>query len=211
LRTGRAGLPLWEQEDLFDLLNVWDGMRPGMPIDMGHKHKIRASFRSAYAFQCAMRDDMDAAVLAEGWNTCVLEEGGEKYVAILRSSMDALLEDLRLGKKVRFWSGGDDPAPPTHMRQTPMDGDAFHLSEEEVVKEHSTSPGAFMMGIHVYSDSTLLSWSGGTFGSRSSPCETVGPRVGGSHSLVRGLFWSKALLAAVAVVVVCLAAMLPFL
>jgi len=182
-----------------------------MPIDLGHKRKIRDSFRSAYAFQCAMRDDLDAAVLGAGWKTCVLEEGGEKYVAIFRSAMDALLEDLRSGKKVRFWSGGDKPAPPTHMRETPMDGDAFRLAEEEVVKEHSTKPGAFMMGIHVYSDSSLLSWSGGMFGSRSSPWETVGPHVGGSRSLVRGLIWRKALLVAVAVAVVCVAAMLPFL
>jgi len=211
LRTGRAGLSLREQEDLFDLLDVWDGTRPGMPIDLGHKRKIRDSFRSAYAFQCAMRDDLDAAVLGAGWKTCVLEEGGEKYVAIFRSAMDALLEDLRSGKKVRFWSGGDKPAPPTHMRETPMDGDAFRLAEEEVVKEHSTKPGAFMMGIHVYSDSSLLSWSGGMFGSRSSPWETVGPHVGGSRSLVRGLIWRKALLVAVAVAVVCVAAMLPFL
>ena len=207
LRTGRAGLSLREQEDLFDLLDVWDGTRPGMPVDIGHKRKIRDSFRSAYAFQRAMRDDLDAAVVGAGWNTCVLEEGGERYVAIFRSAMDALLEDLRSGKKVRFWSGGDHPAPPTHMCETPMDGDAFRLSEEEVVKEHSDKSGAFMMGIHVYSDSSLLLWSGGMFEHLSSRGDTVNLQWGGSHDRVRTVF-RKAMVAGVVLAVAGVAAVL---
>jgi len=211
LRTGRAGLSLREQEDLFDLLDVWDGTRPGMPVDTGHKSKIRDSFRSAYAFQCAMRDDLDAAVVGAGWKTCVLEEGGEKYVAIFRSAMDALLEDLRSGKKVRFWSGGDHPAPPTHMRETPMDGDAFRLSEEEVLKEHADKPGAFMMGIHVYSDSSLLSWSGGMFECLSNGADTVDMQRGESQDRVRTVFRKTAMVAGVALAVAGVAAVLaPF-
>jgi len=31
-----------------------------------------------------------------------------------------------------------------------------------VVGDNPTKPGAFLMGVHVYSDSSLLSWSGGT-------------------------------------------------
>jgi len=162
LRTGRGGLSLREQEDLFDLLDVWDGTRPGMPMDDGHDRALRKTFNSSYAFQCAIRDDLDAAVMGAGWKTCSLEEGGVAYVAIFRSAMDVLLAELRSGKRVRFWSGGDKPGDPTAMRETPMDGDAFRSNEEVVIGENPTKPGAFLMGVHVYSDSSLLSWSGGT-------------------------------------------------
>lgn len=125
LRTGRAGLSLREQEDLFDLLDIWDGTRPGMLIDDGHERALRKTFNSSYAFQCAIRDDLDAAVMGAGWMQCTLEEGGEQYVTIFRSAMDVLRAELRSGKRVRFWSGGDKPGEPTAMRETPMDGDAF--------------------------------------------------------------------------------------
>lgn len=41
-----------------------------------------------------------------------------------------------------------------------MDGDAFRLCEKEVVGTHGGS--SFVLGLHLYSDSSQLSWSGGT-------------------------------------------------
>lgn len=42
-----------------------------------------------------------------------------------------------------------------------MDGDAFRLWEREVVATHGGA--SFVLGLHLYCDSSQLSWSGGTF------------------------------------------------
>lgn len=65
------------------------------------------------------------------------------------------------GAGIRLWSGVGGPAPPTNMRQTPMDGDAFRLCERNVVDAHGNT--SFVLGLHMYSDSCRVSWSGGKF------------------------------------------------
>lgn len=42
-----------------------------------------------------------------------------------------------------------------------MDGDAFRMAEADVVGYNG--PRSCVLGIHVYSDGSLLSWSGGAF------------------------------------------------
>lgn len=40
-----------------------------------------------------------------------------------------------------------------------MDGDAFRLCEQEVIEANGLH--AFVIGLHLYSDGSRLSWSGG--------------------------------------------------
>lgn len=42
-----------------------------------------------------------------------------------------------------------------------MDGDAFHMCEAEMVSRHG--PTAFVMAVYIYSDSSVVLRSGGTF------------------------------------------------
>lgn len=154
-----AGLTGAELDHLYDLLDIWDRTKPGMPVDAGHNQSLRDVFKSPYAFQKAVRDDVDAAVLEAGWRRVTLAQNGDTLVAYFRPVLEVVLSLMRESKNIRYWSGGDQPAQPTSMRETPFDGDAFRMNEQEVVREHGSE--SFVLGLHVYSDATQISKSGG--------------------------------------------------
>jgi len=162
LESGGGGLSLEGIEKLWDLLDTWDRTRPGMPIDGGHDATIRDSFNSVNDFKNAVRDDVDDAVLGAGWLRCPLVVDGQKFVVFFRPVLEVILDMLKRGKDVRLWSGETGPAPPSNIRETPMDGDAFRLNETELMTEKKDG-SCFVLGFHVYSDASQLSWSGGTF------------------------------------------------
>lgn len=163
LDTGGAGLTLKEQDRLFDFLDVWDRTKPGMPVDGGHFLTLRRTFGSANAFRNALADDLDAAVNEAGWKKVVLTESDEQYEAYFRSVMDVVRGLVRETDPAEFmwWSGGSSPAPLDNRRETPMDGEVFKRFEAAVEEEHGQD--ACVLGLHVYSDSSQLSWSGGMF------------------------------------------------
>ena len=161
LQSGGAGLSLQWLEGLYDLMDTWDGTKPGMPIDDKHKQPIRDAFGSVNAFKDSMRDDVDDAALGAGWKKCTLVVDGERYVALFRPVLDVVLGMLNAGKTVRLWSGENGPAPPTEQRESPLDGDAFRKNEEALMEEKRDGK-CFVLGLHVFSDASQLSWSGGT-------------------------------------------------
>lgn len=128
-------------------------------MDGGHDQGLRDVFKSANSFKDALRDDVDDAVLEAGWQKVALEQNGDTLHAYFLPVLDVVLALLRESENVQLWSGGDRPASPTSVREAPMDGDAFHLNEEEVVREHG--PSSFVLGLHVYSDATQIYKSGG--------------------------------------------------
>lgn len=154
-----AGLTEAEQEDLYDLLDNWYGTKPGMPTDAGHHRKLRDVFKSSNAFKTAVRDDVDEALLEVGWRKITLEQNGDVFEAYFRPVLDVVMRIIAESGSVQLWSGGDRPAPPSTKREYPMDGDAFRLNEADVVRKHG--PGSFVPGLHVYSDATHVSRSGG--------------------------------------------------
>jgi len=164
LECGGAGLSLEGIEKLWDLLDTWDGTKPGMPMDDGHNKSLRDSFNSVNAFKDAIRDDVDDAVLGTGWLKCPLVVDGLKCVVFFRPVLEVILGMLRRGGDVRLWSGETGPAPPTNLRESPLDGDAFRLSEAALMEEKRDAT-CFVLGLHVYSDASQLSWSGGTLSS----------------------------------------------
>jgi len=159
--TGRpGGFSLKEQEVLFNLLDTWDRTKPGMVVDDGHHQTLREAFGTINSFKDALRDDVDDAVLEEGWHKCKLEEGGIVYEAYFRSVLEVALKMLRDAKGVKLWSGGDKPAPLTSNRESPLDGDAFRMCEAAVMADHGLD--SFVLAFHVFSDASQLAWSGGT-------------------------------------------------
>lgn len=161
LGVGGAGLSRREQRLLYAFLDVWDDHGQDSPMDATEDFSLRAVFPTPNAFVNALRDDLDDAVLSEGWKKVTVKEGGIEFEVCYRPALDVLLNMLSSSKNVALWSGETGPAPPMDKRETPMDGDAFRLCEEDVVANHGES--AFVMGIHLYSDSSQLSWSGGEF------------------------------------------------
>jgi len=161
LESGGGGLSLEGIEKLWDLLDTWDRTKPGMPIDGGHDETIRDSFNSVSDFKNAVRDDVDDAALGAGWLKCPLLVDGQKFVVFFRPVLEVILDMLKRGKDVRLWSGETGPAPPSSIGESPIDGDAFRLNEAELMAEKNDDT-CFVLGIHVYSDASQLSWSGGT-------------------------------------------------
>jgi len=160
LECDGGGLSLKGIEKLWELLDTWDGTKPGMPMDEGHDKSLRDSFKSVNAFKDAIHDDVDDGVLGAGWKKCPLVVDGHEYVVLFRPALQVILAMLKQGKTVRLWSGPNGPAPPSDTRESPMDGDAFRLNEAALM-EDKVDDNCFVLGLHLFSDASQLSWSGG--------------------------------------------------
>jgi len=161
LKSGGQGLSLQWLEELYDLLDVCDGTKPGMPIDARHNGPILDAFNTYNSFKDAVHDEVDDVALGAGWMRVMLVVDGESFVALFRPVLQVILAMLKAGKEVRLWSRDDGPAPQTEARESPLDGDAFRMSEAALMdqkKDHT----CFVMGLQVYSEASQLSWSGGT-------------------------------------------------
>jgi len=166
LEAGGAGLSLNEQAKLFEFLDVWDRTKEGMPEDAGHYQLLREAFPDVGGFRHALEDDIDKAVNEAGWKKVTLVELDQPYEAYFRSALGVTRALLKAaGDNVRWWSGESEPAPLNDRRETPFDGEAFKLCEKEVMDKHGDDSA--IIAVHVFSDASQLSWSGGTF-SRSS-------------------------------------------
>jgi len=159
LKTGRGGLSLREQKRLYELLVTWDG------ADGGAAGTLQGEFPRFNAFAQALADDLDAAVVAAGWRKVEIEEDGITYRAYYRPVLDVVLALLDGQRVIKLWSGEGSPAPRSDLRDAPFDGDAFRLCEEDVCG----LPGKnCVLGLHVFSDGSHISWSGGMFSGSAS-------------------------------------------
>jgi len=162
LSVGGAGLSLEEQRQLYEFREIWDGTRAGMSAEDADGAPLTYTFGSPSAFQNALRDDADAAINEAGLLKCTMSEGGESYTDFFTPVLEAAIDAISSSKRVRYWSGDNGPAPPTDKRESPLDGTAFRLCETDIVRQFG--PSTFALSLHMYSDSTQLSWSGGQFG-----------------------------------------------
>jgi len=160
LRTGRGGLTLKEQEELYNVINDLDAPM----ADGSAPPRISTSFQDATAFKRAISDDLDAAVLAAGWQKVTLKENGEQYHAYFRPVLHVVLALLDGRRVVRMLSGEGGSAPASNRRESPLEGDDFRACEAEVCARAGRN---CVLGIHDFSDSSRLSWSGGTFWARA--------------------------------------------
>lgn len=158
LEIGDGGFTHKELSVLYDFLDTWCGTKPGMPTDETDQMSLRDVFPSVNAFVDGFNDELRDAVIHTGWRKVLLTEGGVTYEAYFRPVLD-LIMSLAKQPGVQLWSGADGPAEPTDVRQTPLDGDAFRECEKDVVLNNG--PLACVLGVHVYSDGSRLSWSGG--------------------------------------------------
>lgn len=156
-QTGGCGLTIRDTRHLWDLFQEWESDSP--PQD-GHPKKLRDFFKTPHAFHQALSDDIDAAVHEEGWFSCRLTELGESFNAYYRPALRVVLDALMRAPSVRYWARGGDSDGPSNCRETPFDGDAFRLCEEQVLRDHGAA--AFVLGVHAYSDSCVISSSRGT-------------------------------------------------
>lgn len=161
LGGGSGGLSGEDQNRLYALLALWERTMPGASGDDGRRVPLQQSFKKPHTLRQALADDIDKAVVDGGWMVCDMDDGGVKHKEYFRCELRVTMQALSEGKVVRLWSGGDAVAPPTDRREDPLDGDAFRESEAEVVHTHGEK--AFAAAVHLYSDSCVMSWSGGKF------------------------------------------------
>lgn len=162
LGVGGASLSVREQKQLYNFLEVRDRRDSVDPMSGTDGFFLSAVFPTVSSFVTALRDELHDAVLSEGWKKLKIREGGTVYEVYYRSVLEVVMARLQNRAGVmRLWSGGGAPAPPSYLRETAMDGDAFRLCEQEVVAAHGRT--SFVLGLHLYSDSSQLSWSGCAF------------------------------------------------
>lgn len=162
-RTGGCGLTTRDTRHLWRLFQEWESDSP--PQD-GHPKKLRDFFKTPHAFHQALSDDIDAAVHDEGWFSCRLTERGESFEGFSRPALGVVLDALKQAPSVRYWARGVEGDRPSDSRETSFEGDAVRLCDEQVVRDHGGA--AFVLGVHVYSDSCVISSSRGTWRSLSS-------------------------------------------
>jgi len=155
LQAGHGGLSLAQQEELYKVICDLDAPLP----DGSAPPRLCDKFKDSAAFKRAVADDLSAAALAAGWKKVTLDEDGERYYAYFRPVLDVVLALLDGQRVVQLWSGDGGPAPATDRRESPFDGDAFRTCEADVCGRAGRN---CVLGIHVFSDSSRLSWSGGT-------------------------------------------------
>lgn len=155
-KAGGCGL---SGEDVVDLWNLFDEWEPKATLKESEPARLRDIFKNAHAFGQALSDDIDEAVEADGWMACNMEEEGEAYELYYREALPVVINALSSSRQVRYWARGPSDEGPSDSRETTFDGDAFRLCEEEVQREHGD--GAFVLGMHVFSDSCAISKSGG--------------------------------------------------
>jgi len=114
-------------------------------------------FGSPTAFRNAIRDDLDKSIIDAGWRKVVLIEGGRSYIAYFRCALAVALAALASAKRKQLRRSAEDVG---ERRDHPIDGEAFALHQEEIDKV--TAEPSFVLGVHLYSDCTLVSRSGGT-------------------------------------------------
>jgi len=159
LNTGRGRLSLRKQKRLYELLVTWGG------ADGGAAGTLQGEFSRFNAFAQALADDFDAAVVAAGWRKVEIEEDGIPYRAFYRPVLDVVLALLDGQRVIKLWSGMGSPTPRSDLRDAPFGGDAFLLCEEDVC---SLPEKNCVLGLHVSSDGSHISWSGGMFSGSAS-------------------------------------------
>ena len=155
LQAGHGGLSMAEQDELYKVILDLDAPLP----DGSAPPRLCDQFKDSSAFKRAVADDLDAAALASGWQKATLVEDGERNYAYFRPVRDVVLSLLDGQRVVQLWSGDGGPAPATDRRESPFDGDAFRACEADVCRRAGKN---CVLGLHVFSDSSRLSWSGGT-------------------------------------------------
>lgn len=149
-----AGFPGGNVDELYSVFLAW---QPNCSCDNDQYETLRGKFRTPHALRQALSDDIDEAVEEEGWMRCPLTELDQTFEAYFRPSFDVVMEALKTAPHVRYWCRDEEDEGPSDCRETPFESDAFRLSEERVINEHGDD--AFVVGLHVFSDSCAISGS----------------------------------------------------
>lgn len=160
--VGGCGMSGADTDKLWKLFDEWESDGPAPP---GRPKKLRDYFNNPHAMRQALADDIDEAVLSEGWYSCRLTELNEAYEAYYRAALPEIMAALSRAPNVRYWAKTDESDAPPHCRETPFDGAAFRQCEEQVLRDHG--PSAFVVALHAYSDSCVVS---GSRGKCTHPC-----------------------------------------
>jgi len=86
LGATRGGLPVAAQEQLYNLINTIEA-----DAVTGASAPVKKTFTTFNSFKQAIVDDLDAAVLAEGWRKVTITEDGETLNAYFRPVLDVVM------------------------------------------------------------------------------------------------------------------------
>lgn len=151
LKASGSNLSATDVTGLWELFFEWqsDSSSPART-----PKRLRDYFATPHALRQARADDIDEVVDRHGWYTCNLAELGGTSEVFFRSALPVIHDVLKCSRKVCYWAKGSEVEGPSDCRETPLDGDAFRLCEEQVLRDQG--PKAFVFGLHAYSDSCVI-------------------------------------------------------
>lgn len=94
------GLGQTDQTKVHKFLHLWEQTLPGAAGDDGTSVPLANSFKSPHLFRQALADDIDKAVMDNGWLSCDIEESGITFKACFRDGLRMALSELQAGKNV---------------------------------------------------------------------------------------------------------------
>jgi len=125
----------------------------------GRKGAVAAAFPTPYAFVTAIRDEQNRCLSKRMWEQTPITINGTTYMFYSRDLLLVAIEMLRAAVHIRLTGEALAPGPDgTRMRSGTMDADDFLREEANVRRMHGIR--AFVLGVQLYLDEALLSWSG---------------------------------------------------
>ena len=121
--------------------------------------EIARAFHNKNAFVAAVRGEQRRVLAKLCWDETPMDVEGNAYVFYSRDLLVTVLELLKDSQNVQLWGEKLGVGPDgSRMRAEIMDSDLF-LSEEATVR-HRHGPISFVLGVQLFVDEAVVSWSG---------------------------------------------------
>jgi len=116
-------------------------------------------FPTGYAFVAAIRGEQQRVLSKLRWDVTPIEVEGVTYMFYSRDILEVVLELLCNANNVQLWGEAlCNGADGTRQRSDPMDSDLF--LEEQAHVRRRLGEHCFILGIHIFIDEAVVSWSG---------------------------------------------------
>lgn len=124
---------------------------------------MEAAFSSGYKFKASLRADADQCMQDLKWMVADIKAEGQSATFYFRDLMTVLVDAVQQATAVRMYGERRRDADGNVLRSGTLDSDVYLAEQDDVMSDarHSGIDKKFVMAVQVFSDSALVSWSGG--------------------------------------------------
>lgn len=124
---------------------------------------MEAAFPSASKFKTSLRCDADRCMQELKWMVADIKTEGQTATFYFRDLMTVLLDAAQNAKAIQLHGERRRTDDGHVLRSGTLDSDVYLAEQEDVMSDarHSGIANKFVMAVQMFSDSALVSWSGG--------------------------------------------------